>query len=136
LRLFFTDSRILVVHVGKRGAGALAGISFFGLLSGAVEDLFKRGKESVSLRGLETLSPDEILSMDRDNFDVKYADVISAELVEEEFQTVVRLLTGEEKLEFRTGLKFDDLASLMREFLADRLNVRRASDTGSRVDHR
>jgi hypothetical protein len=136
LRLFFTGSRILVVHVGKRGAAALAGTTFFGWFSGAVEDIFKRGKESVTKTGLETLTPEQILATDRENFDIKYTEVVSAELVEEEFYTVIRLLTGKDKLEFHTGKSFDYVASLMREFLADRMVVHRAPPTESRVGHR
>jgi hypothetical protein len=136
LRLFFTGSRILVVHVGKRGAAALAGTTFFGWLSGAVEDIFKRGKESVTKTGLEALTPDQILATDRENFDIKYTDVVEAELVEEEFYSVIRLLTVREKLEFRTGKSFEYVASLMGEFLADRMVVHRAPPTESRVGHR
>jgi hypothetical protein len=76
------------------------------------------------------------LATDRENFDIKYTDVVEAELVEEEFYSVIRLLTVREKLEFRTGKSFDYVASLMGEFLADRMAVQRAPKTEPRVGHR
>ena len=39
LMLFVTEARILVAHVGKRGAGALATSALFGRLSGGFEDI-------------------------------------------------------------------------------------------------
>jgi hypothetical protein len=133
LRLFFTDRRMILAHVGKRGAGAVSVTNFFGWLSGGVEDLFKRGKESVSQRGVQTLTPAEILALDRDNFDVKYTGVVSGEVVHEEFSTVIRLLTTDEKLEFRTGKRFEDVVSMIKPFLGQKLNIRDTFD-GSRVD--
>lgn len=134
LRLFFTDNRIIAAHIGKRGAGAITGASFFGWLSGAMEDIFKRGKESVSQRGIEKHTASEILAMDRDNFEIKYGEVISGELVQGEFNTVIRLLTGNDKFEFRTGKSFDHVVALMRRFLGERIEVQRLSGTRSHVD--
>jgi hypothetical protein len=125
LRLFFTDNRIIAAHIGKRGAGAI---------TGAMEDIFKRGKESVSQRGIEKHTASEILAMDRDNFEIKYGEVISGELVQGEFNTVIRLLTGNDKFEFRTGKSFDHVVALMRRFLGERIEVQRLSGTRSHVD--
>ena len=133
LRLFFTDRRIILAHVGKRGAGAVSVTNFFGWLSGGVEDLFKRGRESVSQRGVQSRTPAQILALDRDNFDVKYTDVVSGEVVQEEFSTVIRLLSTDDKLEFRTGKRFEDVVSMLKPFLGQKLSIRDSLDT-SRVD--
>jgi len=133
LRLFFTDRRIIFAHVGKRGAGAVSVTNFFGWLSGGVEDLLKRGRESVSQRGVQSRTPAQILALDRDNFDVKYTDVVSGEVVQEEFSTVIRLLSTNDKLEFRTGKRFEDVVSMLKPFLGQKLSIRDSLGT-SRVD--
>ena len=133
LRLFFTDRRMILAHVGKRGAGAVSVTNFFGWLSGGVEDLFKRSRESVSQRGVQSRTPDQILALDGDNFDVKYAEVVSGEVVQEEFSTVIRLLTTDDKLEFRTGKRFEDVVSMLKPFLGQKLSIRDSLST-SRVD--
>jgi hypothetical protein len=133
LRLFFTDRRMILAHVGKRGAGAVSVTSFFGWLSGGVEDLFKRGRESVNQRGVQSRAPAQILALDKDNFDVNYTEVVSGEVVQEEFSTVIRFLTTNDKLEFRTGKRFEDVVSMIKPFLGQKLSIR---DTfgSSRVD--
>lgn len=133
LRLFLTDRRMIIAHVGKRGAAAVTVTSFFGWLSGAVEDIFKRSRESVSQRGIETRSPDQIMALDKDNFDVKYTEVVSAEIVLEEFSTKIMLLTGKDKLELRTGFSPEKVASLMKPLIGDRLSIREPR-RASRVD--
>ncbi len=80
LSLSLTSSRIVVAHVGKRGAGAVATISFFGRLSEALEDLFKRGRESVRQRRTEALSPEGILAAGKDNFSIGYDEIRSCPL--------------------------------------------------------
>jgi hypothetical protein len=124
---------MIVAHIGKRGAGAVTGVSFFGWLSGALEDVFKRGRESVSHGALKTRSAREILAMDKDNFDVKYTEVVRGELIQEEFHTIIRLLTGSDKFEFQTGKSFDQLVLIMKRFLGVKISVQRAS-RASQVD--
>src|SRR5207249_10669253 len=80
LRLFFTQKRIIPAHIGKRGVGSPALASFFGRLSGSLEDLFKSGKESVAKRGLKGASLDQILALDKDNFSINYDDVVTVEV--------------------------------------------------------
>ncbi len=73
LRLLFTDTRLIVDHAGKRGAGAVAGTSILGRLSGALEDLFRSGGESARRRGIRNMSPGQVLRSHRDNFAIKYS---------------------------------------------------------------
>src|SRR2546422_5407376 len=65
LRLFFTPTRILVAHIGKRGVGSQAMGSFFGWLSGAIEDIFRSGKESFTKRESKMSTPKDILASAR-----------------------------------------------------------------------
>ena len=46
LILFVTGSRIIVAHLGKRGAGQLVTSALFGRLSGGFEDGVRSGGES------------------------------------------------------------------------------------------
>ena len=136
LRLFFTRTRIIAAHESKSGAGAVAATGFLGAMGSALSGIFGRGKRSVGSGELETLVPSEILRRNRDNFAIAADEVVSAELVEEELQSVIRILTGDEKLEFRTGRHFDYVASLMGDLLGKKLTVRRVGRDGSGVEDR
>src|SRR5207249_8735709 len=80
LQLFFTPSRLILAHIGKRGAGELPGMSLLGKWGAALEGLFKSPGEARKQRrvrrGFEGMSPDEILKADKDNFDIVYGDVV------------------------------------------------------------
>src|SRR5207244_13494246 len=85
LILFVTDARVIVAHVGKRGAGALATSALFGRLSGGVEDVVKSGGESLSKRALHSITPEKILAADRDNLHLVLDEMVSVILVEQPF---------------------------------------------------
>jgi hypothetical protein len=127
LNLYITSQRIIVAHIGKRGAGAVAGTTFFGRLSGGFEDLFKSGKESLSRRRLESSSPLEILSADKDNFPILYEDVVRVDV--DEAPRVVRftILSKDEKLEFLTLMGFESVLRLLSERLRGKLVARKFS---------
>jgi len=124
LRLFFTEGRILVAHIGKRGTAAMATTSLFGQLSGAVEDLLKRGRESASKRG-KGLRPAEILKGDKDNFAFGYDEVVSVQLVKAEYTSLITIVTVQEKLEFSTPLGFEKLVEIFSRPLSGKLSVNR-----------
>jgi len=125
LILFPTDRRILVVKVGKRGAGSALGSSLLGRLSYGLEDLLKGSKESISKRNLSSLSPREILSSNRDNFAIRYEEVVSCDVSEKGFFTQIMLVTGQEKLEFSTRLSVDKISELLVGKLSSKLKVKR-----------
>src|SRR2546428_14037224 len=101
-----TDTRIIVVYRGKRGAGALATGQLFGGLSGAFEDLFKSGKESISKpRGSQ--SPKEILASNKDNFAIGLDEIVKGEVEETSPLVDLTILTKNEKLEFSARLRVD-----------------------------
>jgi hypothetical protein len=125
LILFPTNTRIIVARVGKRGAGAMAGAGLLGRLSGALEDLFKGGRESLSKRGLGSLSPEKILVSDRNNFSISYSEVVSVEILRNPFTTSIMLLTHSEKLEFSTRMSVDRVVTILGKNLGSRLAVKK-----------
>jgi len=123
LRLFFTQKRIIVAHVGKRGVGSPALASFFGTLSGALEDVFRSGKEAVAGRGLGESSPEEILAADRDNFFVNYGDVVSVDLSLFQSLSSVVIVTKDDKFRFTTRATSRVLLDLLQKTLGGKAKV-------------
>jgi len=122
LRMFFTQKRIILAHIGKRGVASPALASFFGRLSGALEDLFKSGKESVAKRGLKGASPDQILALDKDNFSINYDDVVTVEV--SGFGTLYRIVmvTKDEKLRFTTRAS-PEFLKLLTQYLGEKVKA-------------
>ena len=131
LNLFFTDTRIIMADVGKRGAGSVTATSFLGKLGDAFEDLLKGGKESVGKRKLETLRPSEILSLDKDNFAIGYDEVISVDLEETEGPTQIIMVTSDGKFQFSTLIPVQRVEGLLKEKLETKITVRRLRESGS-----
>ncbi len=123
LRLYLTSDRLIVAHIGKRGAGALATTSFFGRLSGAVEDLFRGSRESLKNRRMRVLTPQEILEADSDNFHINYDNIVKVELNETPALVSITVVTKEEKFQFNTSTPLDYLASLFNEAFRSRATV-------------
>ncbi len=123
LTLFVTEKGVVAAHLGKRGAGAMATTSFFGRLSGALEDLFKSGKESFQKRSLSQLSPGQILAVDKDNFYIADEEVVSVEVSEISSTTIITVLTRQEKFEFRTRLGSERVVGLLGEAFGSKLVV-------------
>ncbi len=121
LRLFATTSRMIVAHVGKRGVGVLATTSFFGRLSGAMEDLFKSGREFKGNKELGNLEPEGILAANKDNFFITYSEVVSVEVAETSGLTRVTVLTREDKFKFSTVWSADKVVRLLRKPLGGKV---------------
>jgi hypothetical protein len=123
LRLLLTSRRIIIAHVGKRGAGAVTATSLLGRLSVALEDLFKRGRESLSIRKAEAMSPEEVIAADEDNFAISLEDIVNAKLEETPNWTRLTVLTKNEKLEFLTSLKLTWVVGLLEGALGPKLTL-------------
>ncbi len=123
LILFPTDVRIIVARVGKRGTGQMAGVGMLGRLSGALEDLFKGGRESVSKRNLSSLSPREILASHRDNFAISYSEVVRVDVRRETLTTRITILTNRDKLELSTGDSLDKIKNALGKTLGSKMSV-------------
>jgi hypothetical protein len=129
LRLLFTSNRIVVDHVGKRGAGAVAGSGILGKLSGAFEDLFRSGNESARRRGIVKMGPGQVLRAHRDNFAIQYSEVVSVIAEQTAGLNSLTILTGDDKFEFLTRTRFDSVIEMVSKTLGDKVTVRRLSQS-------
>jgi len=123
LKLYITNTRVIVVHVGKRGVGAMATASTLGGIGSALEDMFKGGKESISKRHLGQLSPGQLLSMDKDNFPLIFDEVVRIELVRSLRGTLITLLTKDDKFQFSASMAFETVSSLFRRAVGDKVQA-------------
>jgi hypothetical protein len=124
LRVFVTDRRIIVAHIGKRGAGSQAAASIFGRLSAAIEDFFQSGKESVSKRGLqEEPTPERILAQDKDNFFVNYTDIVEVTFDRRFENPKLTVLTKDDKFLFIVPRDSDQTLGLLQKVLETKLRV-------------
>jgi hypothetical protein len=125
LRLLFTDSRIVVDHMVKRGAGAVPGTAILGKLSSALEDLFKSGKESSSRRASRSMSPGQILASHKDSFTIGYNEVVSVTVAQTPTLPEITLITTNHKYVFSSRARFDNILKLFKEKLEDKLTIRK-----------
>jgi hypothetical protein len=123
LRLFFTQTRIIVAHIGKRGVGSPAMGSLFGGLSSALEDVFRSGRESVSKRGLKTSTPGEILAADKDNFSIGYQDVVSVDVDLAAPFAGFTIVTKDDKYRFLATGPGDLLLDLLRKVIGEKVRL-------------
>jgi len=126
LSLLFTNSRMIVARVGKRGAGSTASLPLWAVLSGGIEGLFKWRKEKAKEKAATVLTPERILASDKDNFPVPYDHIVSVELtITETGRTGIMILTRDDKFTFSTGLSFEKVSDLFREKIGTRLSIKR-----------
>ena len=130
LRLLFTNRRLIVDHVGKRGRGAVVGTSILGKISGTFEDLFQSGKESASRRRIERMSPAQVLRARRDNFAIGFDEVVSVLLEQTVERNLIMILTRDDKFEFLTRTRFDAILGLFERTLGAKTTARRLSPLG------
>jgi hypothetical protein len=124
LRLFVTNKRLLLAHLGKRGAGGIAGSTLLGNLSRGFEDLLNMGRDSRSAKTLEKMTPETILAAHKQNFALRFEEIVSVDLSENWPITVMTVLTGDDKFEFLTRSKFDHVARLLSPGLQGKLVVK------------
>jgi len=129
LQLFFTPRRLILAHIGKRGAGELPGMSLLGKWGAALEGLFKSPGEIRKQRrvkqGINEMTPDEILKADKDNFDIAHGDVVRVELEDDPHLVGLMILTKDDKFELFTSQDFATVSKLLRDTLADKVETRR-----------
>lgn len=136
LKLFVSSTRIIFAHIGKSGAGAVATTTFFGRLSEGLESLLRSPRESSKKRRLGNLTPEQILSADKDNFSIDYDEIVDVEIVEFPHMTIVTMLTRQDKWEFRSAMAMDDVVGLLGKVLAGKISVRRTGLAPSPVEGR
>jgi hypothetical protein len=125
LRLFVTSDRLLFVYVGKRGTGAMMGTALLGRLASGLEAIFKIGPEARRAKHAQHETPAKILAAHRDNFALRFGEVVSISLDEYPPLTRMTILTNREKLEFSTLSNIDYLQDLLSPRLSGRLEAHR-----------
>ncbi len=125
LSLYMTSKRIIVVHVGKRGAGAAATSSLLGRIGGGLEDLVKGGRESVHRRGAAMNTPESILASDKDNFSIGFDEVVSVYVIQGFRSTGIILVTRDDKMQFSCRESFDSVVGLFSRTLPSKLSFKK-----------
>jgi hypothetical protein len=125
LNLYVTNRRIIVAHIGKRGAGAVVGTSFLGRLSGAFEDLLKSGRESRSRGRLDSSKPMDILRADKDNFPLLFGEIVRVDVDEGPGSVGISVLSRDDKFDFITRMDIDGVLGLLSDGLGVKLTARR-----------
>src|SRR5438876_1124660 len=124
LTLFVTGARIIVAHVGKRGTGAMATATLLGRLGGGLENVLKSGGESRRKGALQHSTPDGILAANKDNFDLRYDEIVNVRVVETQISRMM-IVTRDDKFEFHSGLALDRIVALLADKLGTKLTVER-----------
>ncbi len=125
LTLFFTQDRLILARIGKRGLSELPGMSLLGRWGAGIEGLLRgpgeaRRKKRVE-RGAAGMTPDAILKADKDNFDIPYSDVVRVELDDSAGPVSILMLTKDDKYSFLTTRDFAGVSKLLRDTLGDKV---------------
>jgi hypothetical protein len=86
-----------------------------------VEDLFKSGRESLARRISTEQTPSQILTADKDNFDLAYDSIVRIEVEGGPRLTAILVLTRQEKFEFYTSLESGRVVNTLRERLGEKV---------------
>jgi hypothetical protein len=125
LQLIVTDRRIVVVHKAKKGAGGLASILVLGGHSGVFADPDKPTLALERKKRFRNVDVEKVLASNKDNFTVRYSEMISVELDDGPDATGISLITGEDKFEFFTSVEAREVSGLLEEHLGPRLVTRK-----------
>ncbi len=101
----------------------MATASTLGGIGAALEDIFKGGKESISRRHREQLSPSQLLSLDKANFPLSFDDVVRIELDRSFRGTWITVLTKDDKFQFSATTAPETLLSLFRRAVGDKVQA-------------
>jgi hypothetical protein len=116
--LYFTSSRVIVANIKAGGGLGLA----FGALGGLAEARMQAKKKEQ----LSKVSPESILTADRKNFAIPYADINEVELRKKLMgRREIRLTTGAAKYDFDLGKakEFEKYLNTLRPIFGDKLIV-------------
>ena len=122
LRLYFTDRRIIVGHLGKMGAGSVAPTFMFGSIGSALGGLFGRKGASKNKRSGNP-SPGKILASHPDNFSIIFDEIISVQLTHESDKNSIAILSKNDKFDFASRSRFELVRSLFENALKDKVRV-------------
>ena len=125
LQLIVTDRRIVVVHKSKKGAGGLASILILGSHTGAFADPIKPPLGLERKNRFQKVDVEKVLASNKDNFDIRYSEMISVELDDGPDATGISLVTSEDKFEFFTSAEARKVSDLLEDHLGSRLVTRK-----------
>ena len=75
------------------------------------------------------MSPDQVVQSHRDNFAINYSEVVSVNVVQTLTVHGITILTRDDKFEFSTRARFNDVVELFTKTLNEKLSVRRLSQS-------
>jgi hypothetical protein len=127
LRIFFTETRLIMAHVGRRGMGSMTTITLLGKLGSGFEGLIRgpgesRRKKKMNAGEIET-SPGVILSIDKANFAISYDEIVQVSLERTPYSVEITMLTRDEKYRFTTTDDSSKVLKLFQDPLSTRVEV-------------
>jgi hypothetical protein len=123
LTLYFTDRRIIVGRGGKAGAGSVPTTFMFGSLGSAFSGLFGGGKRGAPKQKSGYPSPARILSMDKDNFSIRFEEVVSIDLTKTAMNSEIVILSRDDKFDFTSRSRYELVRSLFENSLGSKLRL-------------
>ncbi len=122
LILLFTQSRLILAHVGKVGRAGMVLSNILGRMS---QGLGMAPNKRKLMEKLSALPPKSVLEMDRDNFAVGYDQVVSLTVEREGFDRArLVLLSVDMKIELSASLTaVEGLAGTMRSLLPGKISL-------------
>jgi hypothetical protein len=125
LRLYFTDRRIIVGHLGKVGAGSVAPTFVLGSIGSALGGLFGRGREGREKSASQYPSPDVILAKHRSNFAIFFEEIVSVDLTLGAYKNAIAILSKNDKYDFSSTARFEKVRLLFQNALEERVRLHR-----------
>jgi len=123
MRLYFTDRRIIVGHLGKVGAGSVAPTFLLGSIGSALGGLFGRGKRPQSGSKSEFPSPGRILNSHRDNFSIAFEEIISVDITRGPYKNTISILTKNDKFDLTSPSRIEVLKSLFENAVTNKVRM-------------
>lgn len=120
LQLVVTDKRIIVVHKAKKGAGGMISTLILGGHSGAWDDPDKP-KADLGDKRFQHVDVEKLLASNKNNFDLSYSEIISAEADEGPNSTTITLVTSEDKFQFYSSVDAKEIDNLLVKYLGSRI---------------
>ncbi|HEX4920369.1 MAG TPA: hypothetical protein VFV92_06470 [Candidatus Bathyarchaeia archaeon] len=128
LKIFFTETRMILAHVSKRGLGSATGVTLLGRLGSGFEGLLRGPSESrrkkKTERGSQGMDPQEILNIDKNNFEISYDEVVQVLLERTPYSVEIMMLTRDDKFRFSTREDSAKVLKLFQEPLTTKIEIR------------
>jgi hypothetical protein len=134
LILYFTDQRIIVGHLSKSGAGAVAPTFMFGSIGAALGGLFGRRKSLHGRSKSEYPSPGQILASHEANFSVSFDEIVTVDLTQGSYKNRIAILSKNDKFDLASSSRFELIRSLFENAVKDRVKIHDANSIADFLD--